>query len=207
MKKSKTGYFVSTHLLVITALLLSHMVYVNPIRSSASGIRLDKKEVSLTDGETVTLQLKDAKKKVTWSSSDPSVATVTSKGKNHAKASVKAVSGGAAVITAKYRKKKYKCRVSVTETQTTPAYTQITQEEAMRMMARDDGHVIVDVRREDEYAEGHIPGAILIPNETIGTERPELLPDLDQIILVYCRSGNRSKEASQKLADIGYTHV
>jgi rhodanese-related sulfurtransferase len=75
------------------------------------------------------------------------------------------------------------------------------------MMELDDGHVIVDVRREDEYAKGHIPGAILIPNESIGTEQPSELPDLDQIILVYCRSGRRSKEASQKLADIGYTNV
>ena len=75
------------------------------------------------------------------------------------------------------------------------------------MMELDDGHVIVDVRREDEYAKGHIPGAILIPNESIGTEQPSELPDLDQIILVYCRSGRRSKEASQKLADIGYKNV
>ncbi len=86
-------------------------------------------------------------------------------------------------------------------------YTQIDQETAKLMMELDDGHVIVDVRREDEYAKGHIPGAILIPNESIGTEQPSELPDLDQIILVYCRSGRRSKEASQKLADIGYTNV
>ena len=207
IKKGKTGRFVTVHLLTIMALLLSYMVFADPNRSSASGIRLDKKEVSLTDGETVTLQLKGAKKKVTWSSSDPSVATVTSKGANHAKATVKAVSGGAAVITAKCNRKKYSCKVTVSIIPATHEYTQISQAEAMQMMARNDGHVIVDVRREDEYAEGHIPGAILIPNETIGTEKPEQLPDLDQIILVYCRSGNRSKEASQKLVDIGYTHV
>ena len=75
------------------------------------------------------------------------------------------------------------------------------------MMEKDDGHVIVDVRREDEYASGHIPGAILIPNESIGTEKPAALPDPDQIILVYCRSGNRSAQAAQKLADLGYTNV
>ncbi len=86
-------------------------------------------------------------------------------------------------------------------------YTQITQEEAKHMMEQDDGHVIVDVRREDEYAEGHIPGAILIPNESIETEPPAELPDFDQIILVYCRTGRRSKEASQKLADMGYSNV
>ncbi|WP_408069335.1 cyclophilin-like fold protein [Butyrivibrio sp. JL13D10] len=86
-------------------------------------------------------------------------------------------------------------------------FTQIDQETAKLMMELDDGHVIVDVRREDEFAEGHIPEAILIPNESIGTEQPTELPDLEQIILVYCRSGRRSKEASQKLADIGYTNV
>ena len=86
-------------------------------------------------------------------------------------------------------------------------YTQISQEEARERMGRDDGHVIIDVRRQDEYDAGHIPGAILIPNESIGTELPKELPDLDQIILIYCRSGNRSKQAAQKLADMGYTNV
>jgi rhodanese-related sulfurtransferase len=86
-------------------------------------------------------------------------------------------------------------------------YTQITQDKAKQMMKQDDGHIIVDVRRQDEYAEGHIPGAILIPNEIIGEEPPKELPDFDQIILVYCRSGRRSKEASQKLADMGYSNV
>ena len=86
-------------------------------------------------------------------------------------------------------------------------FTQIDQETAKLMMELDDGHVIVDVRREDEFAQGHIPGAILIPNESIGTKMPSELPDLDQTILVYCRTGRRSKEASQKLADIGYTNV
>ena len=67
--------------------------------------------------------------------------------------------------------------------------------------------MIVDVRRQDEYAEGHIPGAICIPNEMIEDTQPAELPDLDQVILVYCRSGRRSKEAAQKLFDIGYTSV
>ena len=98
------------------------------------------------------------------------------------------------------------------EVQTTAAsaaatYQQITQEEAKEMMQAEDGHIIVDVRRQDEYDSGHIPGAILIPNESIGTEQPKELPDLDQVILIYCRSGRRSKEASQKLADMGYTHI
>lgn len=86
-------------------------------------------------------------------------------------------------------------------------FKQITQEDAMRMMALNDGHVVVDVRRQDEYEAGHIPGAVLIPNESIGTQQPKELPDLNQIILVYCRSGNRSKQASHKLADMGYTNV
>ena len=86
-------------------------------------------------------------------------------------------------------------------------YIQIDQEKAKEMMAVNDGHVVVDVRRADEYASGHIPGAILIPNESIGTEKPDQLPDKDQIILVYCRSGNRSKQAAQKLADMGYTSI
>ena len=87
------------------------------------------------------------------------------------------------------------------------SYTQISQETAKEMMTRDDGHVVVDVRRQDEYDGGHIPGAILIPNESIEAEPPETLPDLDQIILVYCRSGRRSKEAAQKLFDMGYTNI
>ena len=87
------------------------------------------------------------------------------------------------------------------------SYSQISQEEAKQMMEKDDGHIIVDVRRQDEYDAGHIPGAILIPNESIGAERPAELPDLDQIILIYCRSGNRSKQAAQKLFDMGYTRI
>ena len=86
-------------------------------------------------------------------------------------------------------------------------YRQITQDEAKSMMEKDDGHIIVDVRRQDEFDAGHILGAVCIPNEDIGSERPKQLPDLDQIILVYCRSGRRSKEASQKLSALGYTNV
>ena len=86
-------------------------------------------------------------------------------------------------------------------------YTQISQEEASKMMELDDGHIIVDVRRQDEYDEGHIPGAVCIPNESIGCDSPEALPDYDQIILIYCRSGRRSKEAAGKLAGMGYTNI
>ena len=87
------------------------------------------------------------------------------------------------------------------------SYTQISQEEAMTMMEADDGHIIVDVRQQFEYDAGHIPGAINIPLGSISNEQPEELPDLNQVILVYCRSGVRSKSAAQKLFDIGYTHV
>ncbi len=83
----------------------------------------------------------------------------------------------------------------------------ITVEEAKKMMSRDDGHVIVDVRSYNEYESGHIPGAICIPNETIENKELNELPDLEQIILVYCRSGRRSKEAALKLWNIGYKNV
>lgn len=86
-------------------------------------------------------------------------------------------------------------------------YTQITQEEAQEMMQLEDMHIIIDVRTQEEFNSGHIPGAICIPNETIGTDPPEELPDKDQVLLIYCRSGNRSKDASQKLANMGYTNV
>ena len=87
------------------------------------------------------------------------------------------------------------------------AYRQISQKEAKSMMTRDDGYIIVDVRRQDEYDSGHIPGAILIPYTEIENKAIELLPDKDTQILVYCRSGRRSKIASESLAKIGYTNV
>ena len=96
---------------------------------------------------------------------------------------------------------------SIGGTGNSASYHQIAQEEAKEMMTKNDGHVIVDVRRQDEYDEGHIPGAVLIPNESITDTQPEQLPDLNQVILIYCRSGRRSKEASQKLADMGYTNI
>ena len=88
-----------------------------------------------------------------------------------------------------------------------PTFQQITQEEAARILEEETGYVLLDVRTPEEYDEGHIPGAINLPNETIGEgELPEL-PELDQMILVYCRSGRRSKEAAGKLAALGYTQV
>ena len=87
------------------------------------------------------------------------------------------------------------------------SYRQISQDEAKTMMEKEDGYIVVDVRRQDEFEAGHIPGAICIPNESIGTEQPEELPDLNQLILIYCRSGNRSKQAAEKLLDMGYTNI
>ena len=86
-------------------------------------------------------------------------------------------------------------------------YTQITMSEAGEMMESESDYIILDVRRPDEFATGHIPNAINIPNESIGTDEISELPDKDQLILVYCRSGNRSKQASQKLVKLGYTNV
>ena len=86
-------------------------------------------------------------------------------------------------------------------------YTQIDQETAKEMMAMDGSQIVVDVRTQEEYDSGYIPGAICIPNESITTEKPEQLPDLDQIILIYCRSGNRSKQAAEKLASMGYKNI
>ena len=96
---------------------------------------------------------------------------------------------------------------SCSASQKATSFTRISMEEAKKMMEMDDGHVIVDVRTEEEYSSGHIPGAICIPNETIYKDRPSALPDLDQVILVYCRSGNRSKRSARMLYEMGYTNV
>jgi len=87
------------------------------------------------------------------------------------------------------------------------SYRQITMDEAVAMMEEEEGYIILDVRTAAEFDEKHIPGAINIPNEAIGAEVIPELPDKDQLILVYCRSGNRSKQASEKLVKLGYTNV
>jgi rhodanese-related sulfurtransferase/xanthosine utilization system XapX-like protein len=86
-------------------------------------------------------------------------------------------------------------------------YKRISAEEAKTRMDSGDEVIILDVRTEGEFNAGHIPGAILIPNETITDKMPDLLPDLDAEILIYCRSGNRSAQAARKLIQIGYTNV
>ena len=87
------------------------------------------------------------------------------------------------------------------------SYRQINMDEAITMMEEESGYIILDVRTPEEFADKHIPGAINIPNETISTEEIPELPDKDQLILVYCRSGNRSKQASEKLVALGYTNI
>ena len=87
------------------------------------------------------------------------------------------------------------------------SYRQINMNEAITMMEEESSYIILDVRTPEEFADKHIPRAINIPNETISTEEIPELPDKDQRILVYCRSGNRSKQASEKLAALGYTNI
>ena len=88
-----------------------------------------------------------------------------------------------------------------------PAFRQVSPAEAAALMESETDFIILDVRTQAEYDQGHIPGAICIPNETIGGEEIPALPNKSQLILVYCRSGNRSKQAAQKLADAGYTGI
>ena len=87
------------------------------------------------------------------------------------------------------------------------SYDSITAEEAKKMMEEESDCVVLDVRTEDEFREGHIPGAVLIPDYEIETRAEELLTDKEQLILVYCRSGNRSKKASEALVKLGYRNV
>ena len=96
---------------------------------------------------------------------------------------------------------------SGTSNSQTNTYRSITMDDAVTMMAQETGYIILDVRRPDEYAAGHIPNAINVPNESIGTDEIPELPNKDQLIMVYCRSGRRSKEASEKLVKLGYTNI
>jgi len=87
------------------------------------------------------------------------------------------------------------------------SYTQISMEEAIAIMEESTDYILLDVRTHEEFAELHIPGAICVPNEEIGTDEIPELPNKEQLILVYCRSGNRSKQASEKLAKLGFSNV
>ena len=86
-------------------------------------------------------------------------------------------------------------------------YEQITAEEAKKIMDSGEEHIILDTREQDEFDEGHIPGAILIPYTEIENKAEAMLPDKDKLILVYCRSGRRSKIAAESLSKLGYTNV
>lgn len=86
-------------------------------------------------------------------------------------------------------------------------YEQISQEEAAELMKSESDCVLLDVRTAQEFSQRHIPGAICIPNEKITDEALPQLPDKDKLILVYCRSGNRSKQAAEKLVKAGYTNI
>ena len=86
-------------------------------------------------------------------------------------------------------------------------YMNITAEEAKQIMDTEEGCIILDVREQEEYDAGHIPGAILIPYTQMGEKANDMLPDKDQLILVYCRSGRRSKIAAEALVELGYTNI
>ena len=86
-------------------------------------------------------------------------------------------------------------------------YVNITAEEAKQIMDNEEGYIILDVRTKEEYDEGHIPGAIQISHEEIEARAEQVLTDKDQLILVYCRSGRRSKIAAEALAELGYTNI
>ena len=90
---------------------------------------------------------------------------------------------------------------------TNNTYRQISRAEVVTMMAEEPGHIVLGVRRADEFATGYIPSAINVANESIGTDEIPELPDKDQLIMVYCRSGRRSKEAAEKLVKLGYTNI
>ena len=86
-------------------------------------------------------------------------------------------------------------------------YVNITAEEAKQIMDSEEGYIILDVRTQEEYEEGHIPGATQISHEEITEKAEEVLTDKDQLILVYCRSGRRSKIAAEALVELGYTNI
>lgn len=99
-----------------------------------------------------------------------------------------------------------KLQKDIAASEMTSSYQKISAQQAKEKI--DAGNVtLVDVRTAEEYAERHIKDAILVPDETIGTEKPKILPDTEAVLLVYCRSGRRSKEAAEKLISLGYKHV
>ena len=94
-----------------------------------------------------------------------------------------------------------------TENDQGAVYVNITAEEAKQIMDSEEGYIILDVRTQEEYDQGHIPGATQISHEEIAEKAEEVLTDKEQLILVYCRSGRRSKIAAEALAELGYTNI
>ena len=94
-----------------------------------------------------------------------------------------------------------------TENNREAVYMNITAEEAKQIMDTEEGYLILDTRAQEEYDEGHIPGAIVIPHDEIADRAEEELPQKDQLLLVYCRSGRRSKIAAEALVELGYTNI
>ena len=94
-----------------------------------------------------------------------------------------------------------------TENQQEAIYMNITAQEAKELMDTQTGYIILDTRTQEEYDQGHIPGAIVISHDEVLEKAESILTDKDQLILVYCRSGRRSKLAAQDLVDLGYTNI
>lgn len=93
------------------------------------------------------------------------------------------------------------------ENEEEPVYMNITAQEAKEIMDTEEGYIILDTRTQEEYDEGHIPGAIVISHDEIEGRAEQMLPDKDQLLLVYCRSGRRSKLAAETLVKLGYTNI
>ena len=102
----------------------------------------------------------------------------------------------------------FSCFAKENEKKTAEQFTSISMDEAAKLMETEKDFILVDVRRPDEYNAGHIPGAVLLTNETISeTTAERILKNKDQKIFVYCRSGQRSRDAARKLSALGYTNV
>lgn len=99
------------------------------------------------------------------------------------------------------------CGCANHSTQSYVNYESISMSEGIERMENEEGYIILDVRRADEFEAGHIPGAVNLPNEEIANDEIAILPDKEQTIYIYCRSGNRSKQAANKLAALGYNNI
>ena len=99
------------------------------------------------------------------------------------------------------------CVANNTEANEEPLYSSINMEDAAVLLESENDYLLLDVRTEQEYLSGHIPGAMCIPNEDIDETVVDAIPDFEQVIFVYCRSGNRSKQAAEKLVNLGYTNI